>query len=64
MKHKKITALALCALMGLSSMAGMVTAHADDLPFVDPFATPTEPSEEEKLKDMTEIFVNQMNDLR
>lgn len=64
MKHKKITALALCALMGLFSVTGMVTAHADDLPFDDPFAPKTEPTEEENLKNLTEIFVNQMNDLR
>ena len=64
MKHKKILAGALATIMCFASMVGTVTAYADDLPFVDPFAEPTEPSEEEKLKNYTEIFVSQMNDER
>jgi len=64
MKHKKIWAVVLSTAMFLASMAGTMTAYADDLPFVDPFAEPTEPSEDEQLREYTEIFVSQMNDVR
>ncbi len=65
MKHRKLLTAVLSVAMCLASMAGTMTAYADDLPFVDPFSPPAqEESEEDELKKLTEIFVNQLNDAR